>query len=72
MKICDGTGKYNVCMPVCTLFNPEILQAGTVKGLRKHFITSSSTKFSFGSFLPAGDRPDVVVVVDKTCYEKVN
>ena len=67
MKICDGTGKYNVCMPVCRLFNPEILQAGTVKGLRKHFITSSWTKFSFGSFLPAGDRPDfVVVVVDKT------
>ena len=34
--------------------------------------TSSLTKFSFGSFLPAGDRPDFVVVVEKTRYEKVN
>ena len=30
---CYRTGVYTVCRRVCASFSPEILQAGTVKGL---------------------------------------
>ena len=31
---CYSSGKCNVCRCVCASFSPEILQAGTVKGLK--------------------------------------
>ena len=45
--VIHSTGKYAVCRHVCTVFSPDILQAGEVKGLRH-----SCNTYTFHAILP--------------------